>query len=55
MLGRSVVFINHADEPVAERVPCSRSALTAAEYLAFELGMHVLVVMVDMTNPIAKR
>jgi V/A-type H+/Na+-transporting ATPase subunit B len=49
-LERSVVFINRADEPAAERLTCPRSALTAAEYLAFERDMHVLVVLVDMTN-----
>lgn len=49
-LERSVVFVNRADEPAAERLTCPRSALTAAEYLAFEHGLHVLVVLVDMTN-----
>ena len=49
-LERSVVFINRADEPAAERLTCPRAALTAAEYLAFERGLHVLVVLVDMTN-----
>lgn len=49
-LERSVVFVNRADEPAAERLTCPRAALTAAEYLAFELGLHVLVVLVDMTN-----
>lgn len=49
-LERSVVFVNRADEPAAERLICPRAALTAAEYLAFELGLHVLVVLVDMTN-----
>jgi V/A-type H+/Na+-transporting ATPase subunit B len=49
-LERSTVFINRADEPAAERLTCPRAALTAAEYLGFELGMHVLVVLVDMTN-----
>ncbi len=49
-LERSVVFLNRADEPAAERLICPRAALTAAEYLAFELGLHVLVVLVDMTN-----
>jgi V/A-type H+/Na+-transporting ATPase subunit B len=49
-LERSVLFVNRADEPVAERISCPRAALTAAEYLAFERGMHVLVVLVDMTN-----
>lgn len=49
-LERSVIFVNRADEPAAERLTCPRSALTAAEYLAFEHGKHVLVVLVDMTN-----
>ena len=49
-LERSVVFLNRAEEPAAERLTCPRAALTAAEYLAFERGLHVLVVLVDMTN-----
>jgi V/A-type H+-transporting ATPase subunit B len=49
-LERAVVFVNRAEEPAAERLTCPRAALTAAEYLAFELGMHVLVVLIDMTN-----
>lgn len=49
-LERSVVFVNRADEPAAERLTCPRSALTVAEYLAFERGLHVLVVLVDITN-----
>ena len=49
-LERSVVFINRAEEPAAERLTCPRAALTAAEHLAFERGLHVLVVLVDMTN-----
>jgi V/A-type H+-transporting ATPase subunit B len=49
-LERSVVFINRAEEPAAERLSCPRAALTAAEHLAFERGLHVLVVLVDMTN-----
>jgi len=49
-LERSVVFLNRAGEPAAERLICPRAALTAAEYLAFELDLHVLVVLVDMTN-----
>lgn len=47
---RAVLFINLADDPVIERIATPRSALTAAEYLAFELGMHVLVILTDMTN-----
>ncbi len=46
---RSVLFINLADDPPVERLATPRVALTAAEYLAFELGMHVLVIMTDMT------
>jgi V/A-type H+-transporting ATPase subunit B len=47
---RTVLFLNLADEPAIERIATPRTALTAAEYLAFELGMHVLVVLTDMTN-----
>jgi V/A-type H+-transporting ATPase subunit B len=46
---RSLLFINLADDPAVERIATPRVALTAAEYLAFELGMHVLVIMTDMT------
>ena len=46
---RSVLFINLADDPAIERIATPRAALTAAEYLAFELGMHVLVILTDMT------
>ncbi len=49
-LERTVVFLNLADEPVIERTAAPRTALTAAEYLAFDRGMHVLVVLTDMTN-----
>lgn len=45
-----VTFINLADDPVIERVTTPRMALTAAEYLAYELGLHVLVIMTDMTS-----
>jgi V/A-type H+-transporting ATPase subunit B len=48
-LERLVMFLNLADEPVIERLLTPRAALTAAEYLAFELDHHVLVVMTDMT------
>jgi V/A-type H+-transporting ATPase subunit B len=48
-LERLVMFLNLADEPVIERLLTPRAALTAAEYLAFELDRHVLVVMTDMT------
>lgn len=47
---RVVLFINLANDPTVERISTPRSALTAAEYLAFERGMHVLVIMTDMTN-----
>jgi V/A-type H+-transporting ATPase subunit B len=45
-----VAFINSADEPVMERLLAPRFALTVAEYLAFERGMDVLVIITDMTN-----
>lgn len=48
-LERAVLFINLANEPVIERISTPRFALTCAEYLAFELDMHVLVVLIDMT------
>jgi len=47
---RTVLFLNLANEPAIERIATPRTALTAAEYLAFEVGMHVLVVLTDMTN-----
>jgi V/A-type H+-transporting ATPase subunit B len=47
---RVVAFMNFADDPAAERLVTPRCALTAAEYLAFDLGLHVLVVLHDMTN-----
>jgi len=47
---RTVVFLNLANEPAIERIATPRAALTAAEYLAFDLGMHVLVLLTDMTN-----
>jgi len=47
---RAVMFINLADDPAIERIATPRAALTAAEYLAFELDMHVLVILSDMTN-----
>ncbi len=50
VLSRVVMFLSLADSPSIERLLTPRSALTAAEYLAFDLGMHVLVVMTDMTN-----
>ncbi|WP_028273748.1 V-type ATP synthase subunit B [Atopococcus tabaci] len=48
-IDRSVVFVNLADDPAIERIATPRMALTAAEYLAFEKDMHVLVIMTDMT------
>lgn len=47
---RTVMFINLANDPAAERIAAPRMALTAAEYLAFDMGMHVLVILTDMTN-----
>jgi len=49
-LARSVVFLNLADDPAIERLMTPRLALTAAEYLAFDLEMQVLVILTDMTN-----
>lgn len=49
-LERSVVFMNLADDPAVERTVTPRLVLTTAEYLAFEKGYHVLVILTDMTN-----
>ena len=49
-IDRTVVFVNLADDPVVERISTPRVALTAAEYLAFEKNMHVLVILTDITN-----
>lgn len=49
-MDRIVIFLNLAEDPTIERLFTPRMALTAAEYLAFDLGMHVLVVLTDMTN-----
>lgn len=49
-LERTVMFLNLADDPTIERIILPRLALTCAEYLAFDLGMHVLVVLTNMTN-----
>ena len=49
-LDRTVVFLNHADDPTIERIITPRAALTAAEYLAYEQGLHILVIITDMTN-----
>jgi len=47
---RSALFLNLADDPAIERIATPRVALTTAEYFAFDLGMHVLVIVTDMTN-----
>jgi len=49
-LSKAVLFINLANNPVIERISLPRTALTVAEYLAFDLDMHVLVILTDMTN-----
>jgi len=49
-IDRTVMFINLANDPVVERISTPRMALTAAEYLAFEKEMHVLVILTDITN-----
>ncbi len=48
--GRVAMFLNLADDPAIERLLTPRAALTLAEYLAFDLGQHVLVVLLDLTN-----
>lgn len=50
VIDRLVMFTNLADDPIVERITTPRAALTAAEYLAFEEGMHILVIMTDITN-----
>ncbi|MCH5191613.1 MAG: V-type ATP synthase subunit B [Oscillospiraceae bacterium] len=50
VMNRVVMFLNLANDPIIERIMTPKCALTAAEYLAFELGKHVLVVMTDMTS-----
>lgn len=50
VLDHVVMYINTADAPIVERISTPRCALTAAEYLAFRLGMHVLVILTDMTS-----
>ncbi len=50
VLDRVVMYINYADDPIMERIISPRCALTAAEYLAFEENMHVLVIMTDITS-----
>ncbi len=49
-IDRTVLFVNLANDPAVERIATPRMALTAAEYLAFEEGMHVLVILTDITN-----
>lgn len=49
-LNRVVMYVNYANDPIAERITTPRCALTAAEYLAFEENMHVLVIMTDITS-----
>ncbi|MDR2420867.1 MAG: V-type ATP synthase subunit B [Oscillospiraceae bacterium] len=49
-IDRSVIFANLANDPAVERIATPRMALTAAEYLAFEKDMHVLVILTDITN-----
>ncbi len=49
-IDRTVMFMNLANDPAVERIATPRMALTAAEYLAFDLGMHVLVILTDITN-----
>lgn len=47
---RTVLFVNLANDPAIERIATPRMAITTAEYLAYELGMHVLVILTDITN-----
>jgi len=49
-IDRTVLFLNLANDPAVERISTPRMALTAAEYLAFEKDMHVLVILTDITN-----
>ena len=49
-IDRTVLFSNLANDPAVERIATPHMALTAAEYLAFDLGMHVLVILTDITN-----
>ena len=49
-IDRTVLFINLANDPAVERIATPKMALTAAEFLAFEKGMHVLVILTDITN-----
>ena len=49
VMDRTVMFLNLSNDPIIERILTPRCALTAAEYLAFEQGMHILVIMTDVT------
>lgn len=49
-LGRTVLFLNLANDPTIERIITPRIALTTAEYLAYDCGYHVLVILTDMTS-----
>ena len=49
-IDRTVTFVNLANDPAIERIATPRMAITAAEYLAYDLGMHVLVIITDITN-----
>jgi V/A-type H+-transporting ATPase subunit B len=49
-IDRTVMFVNLANDPAIERIATPKMALTAAEYLAFDKGMHVLVILTDITN-----
>ena len=49
-IDRTVLFVNLANDPAIERIATPKMALTAAEYLAFRKGMHVLVILTDITN-----
>lgn len=50
VMDRVVMFLNHSNDPIIERIITPRCALTAAEYLAFELDMNILVILTDMTS-----
>ena len=50
VLSRVTMFLNLSNDPIVERILTPRCALTAAEYLAFDRGMHILVIMTDMTS-----
>lgn len=50
VMDKVVMFLNHSNDPIVERIMTPRCALTAAEYLAFELGMNILVILTDMTS-----